>query len=65
LGADPALVAVKRLPERMTLVKRPTLTRMRSILGIEPRVSFDDGIRRVCERTLDRLRKGENAKLFE
>lgn len=65
LGADRSLVAVKRLPERMTLIKRPMLERMRTVLGIEPKIGFDAGVARVCERTLDRLRKGENAKLFD
>jgi nucleoside-diphosphate-sugar epimerase len=63
--ADPALVAIKRLPERMTLVKRPTLERMRTVLGVAPSVSFEDGVARVCDCTLDRLRKGESAKLFD
>jgi hypothetical protein len=32
----------------MTLVKRPTLERQRTLLGIEPLVSLAEGVRRVC-----------------
>jgi hypothetical protein len=32
----------------MTLVKRPMLERQRNLLGFEPRVSLEDGVRRVC-----------------
>ena len=48
LGADPSLVTVQELPPRMTLVKRPTLERQRTLLGVEPAVSLADGVRRVC-----------------
>jgi nucleoside-diphosphate-sugar epimerase len=65
LNANPALVVTRELPERMTLVKRPTLSRMRDILGITPRISLIEGVERVCARTLDRIAKGENARLFE
>ncbi len=59
LGADPALVETVELPPRMTLVKRPTLARQRDLLGIEPRVGLDEGIRRVCARVRERLAAGE------
>ena len=38
----------------MTLVKRPTLDRQRSLLGFEPEISLAEGVRRVCayQRTL-------------
>ena len=32
----------------MTLVKRPTLERQRTILRVEPRVSLAEGVRWVC-----------------
>lgn len=48
LGAPQELISVKRLPERMTLVKRPTLERMRTILGIVPEVDLEIGVDRVC-----------------
>jgi nucleoside-diphosphate-sugar epimerase len=48
LGADPALVRSVSLPAQMTLVKHPTLERQRNLLGFEPRVSLEEGVRRVC-----------------
>jgi len=43
----------------MTAVKRPVLTRMKDLLGVEPRVSLDEGIRRVCTRVRERMAAGE------
>lgn len=57
VGASPDLITVKRLPERMTLVKRPTLERMRA-LGVVPQVSLAEGVRRVVARVKERLRQG-------
>jgi nucleoside-diphosphate-sugar epimerase len=48
LGADPALIRSVSLPAQMTLVKHPTLERQRNLLGFEPRVSLEEGVRRVC-----------------
>lgn len=59
LGASRDLIRVTDLPERMTLIKRPTLDRMRDLLGIVPTVALDDGVRRVCARVQERLRGGE------
>ena len=59
LGAAPELVRVNELPDRMTLVKRPTLDRMRDLLGVAPTVALDEGVRRVCARVQERLRSGE------
>ena len=56
LGASKALVQIRDLPERMTLVKRPSLTRMHDLLGIVPTVSLNDGVRLVCRRVQERLR---------
>lgn len=55
VGADPALVRVTALPAQMTLVKRPTLQRQRDLLNFEPRIGLAEGVRRVCERQLQRL----------
>ena len=33
---------------QMTLIKRPTLERQRSLLGFEPRVAVAEGVRRMC-----------------
>jgi nucleoside-diphosphate-sugar epimerase len=59
LGAAPELVRVRDLPERMTLVKRPSLDRMRERLGVVPRISLREGVRRVCRRVQERLAAGE------
>jgi nucleoside-diphosphate-sugar epimerase len=59
LGAPRELVTIKDLPARMTLVKRPVLTRQRDLLGITPAVSLDEGVRRVCDRVRERLARGE------
>lgn len=56
LGASKTLVQIHDLPERMTLIKRPSLTRMRDLLGVVPTVSLDDGVRLVCRRVQERLR---------
>jgi nucleoside-diphosphate-sugar epimerase len=59
LGASPDLVQVRDLPGRMTLVKRPTLERQRRILGLEPQVSLEEGVRRVCRRVRERWQAGD------
>jgi nucleoside-diphosphate-sugar epimerase len=59
LDAPRALVRVTEQPSRMTLVKRPSLERQRTLLGIEPAVSLDAGIRLVCRRVRERLALGE------
>jgi hypothetical protein len=48
LGAEHGLINTTSLPGQMTLVKRPTLDKMRNLLGVEPLVSLDEGVRRVC-----------------
>ena len=59
IDAPADLVRVRDLPERMTLVKRPTLTRMQQTLGITPSVSLRDGVALVCGRVRERLQTGE------
>jgi nucleoside-diphosphate-sugar epimerase len=49
LDADPTLIHVVELPARMTLIKRPSLHRQRTLLGIEPEISLAEGVRRVCQ----------------
>src|SRR5439155_1730041 len=49
LGAPEELLRLVDLPPQMTLVKNPSLERQRTILGVEPEVSLEDGVRRVCE----------------
>jgi nucleoside-diphosphate-sugar epimerase len=59
IGAPAQLVRETDVPARMTAIKRPVLTRMSRLLGVEPRVSLDEGIRRVCVRVRERLAAGE------
>jgi len=53
------LVVEREIRERMTLVKRPNLERQRVLLGIEPAVSLEEGVDRVCRRVRERLAAGE------
>lgn len=55
LDAPRELVTLTPLPERMTLAKRPSLERQRRILGVEPEVSLEEGVRRVCTEIRRRL----------
>jgi nucleoside-diphosphate-sugar epimerase len=48
LNASPELVVSTELPPKMTLIKRPTLDRQRSLLGFEPVIGIAEGVRRVC-----------------
>jgi nucleoside-diphosphate-sugar epimerase len=50
LNASPELVVTTDLPDKMTLIKRPTLDRQRTLLAFEPSVSLAEGIRRLCIR---------------
>jgi nucleoside-diphosphate-sugar epimerase len=54
LGAAAGLIKTVSLPPQMTLVKRPILERQRTLLGFQPSVSIEEGVRRVCayQRTL-------------
>lgn len=49
-SAPESLLNLIDLPGRMTLIKRPSLEKQRSLLGITPAISLDEGIRRVCDR---------------
>ena len=48
LNASPELVVTTELPPKMTLIKRPTLDRQRTLLDFEPAISLAEGIRRLC-----------------
>ena len=54
-GVSKELIQVIDLPPRMTLAKRPTLDRQEKLLGVVPKVSLEEGVERVCARTLQRL----------
>jgi nucleoside-diphosphate-sugar epimerase len=55
LDAAPSLITLNDLPARMTAAKRPSLTRMRDLLGVTPKVSLDEGLDRVVARVRARL----------
>lgn len=57
LGANPNLIQEVDLPGRMTLKKRPTLTRMNNLLGGPPQVTFEEGVERVCQVIKSRIQK--------
>ncbi len=56
LGMPAELIRTIDFPRRMTAVKRPTLERQQRILGVEPKVSLEEGVRRVCENIRKRMR---------
>ncbi|MEM8794783.1 MAG: NAD(P)-dependent oxidoreductase [Pseudomonadota bacterium] len=55
LGAPHDLITNEKIPTQMTLSKNPTLDRMRDLLGIEPAVSLEEGVERVCNVIRTRL----------
>jgi len=59
LKAPKELIKYVDIPSRMTLVKRPTLDRQRILLGVEPKVSLEEGVKRVCRRVPERIAFGE------
>jgi nucleoside-diphosphate-sugar epimerase len=48
LKAAPELVVTTDLPPQMTLIKRPTLDRQRTLLQFEPVIGIVEGVRRLC-----------------
>lgn len=57
LGADPKLVKKVSFPDQMTAVKKPDLTRQKSLLGVDPIVDLETGVSRVCGKISERLRQ--------
>lgn len=55
LGASPSLVTYTDIPSQMTLVKNPTFKKQREVLGVVPKVSLEDGVKRVCGSVRRRL----------
>lgn len=55
LDVSPDLIHLKDLPDRMTLVKKPILTRQEKVLGITPQVSLKEGVQRVCQGIQQRI----------
>jgi len=58
LDAASSLITLRDLPARMTAAKRPSLSRMRDLLGVTPAVSLDQGLDRVAARVRARLAQG-------
>ena len=48
LGADRSLIRTVSVPAQITLVKRPSLERQRLLLGFEPLIDLEEGVRMVC-----------------
>jgi nucleoside-diphosphate-sugar epimerase len=61
LDAPEALVRHHDLPPRMTAVKRPALERQTRLLGVEARISLEEGVRRVCAAARERLARDPRA----
>jgi nucleoside-diphosphate-sugar epimerase len=55
LGAPKSLIIEKELPPRMTSAKRPILKRQTEDLGIECKVSLEEGVDRLVARVQERL----------
>jgi nucleoside-diphosphate-sugar epimerase len=55
LDAPSELITYKDLPPRMTLLKNPLLIRQKELLGIQPKVSLSEGVKRVCQKVKERL----------
>lgn len=60
LNADADLIHYVDLPSRMTLVKRPTLKKQKELLGIETRITIEEGVKRVCEMIVRREKIKKN-----
>jgi len=58
LGASESLITYIDIPGRMTLAKNPNLSRQREILGIEPKVQLEDGVKLICDRMRELVRLG-------
>ena len=58
LRVDPSLITVTQLPPQMTLVKRPTLERQRTLLDFQPAIPLSEGVRRVCAYQVAGLSQG-------
>lgn len=43
-------IIIKKLPKRMTLLKRPSLVKQFKLLNYKPKISIKKGIEMVCER---------------
>ena len=59
LNAPEELLRTIELPERMTLIKRPVLTRQTELLKVIPEISLQRGVQLVCSRIQQRIRMGE------
>jgi nucleoside-diphosphate-sugar epimerase len=55
LDAPSELLRLVEQPSLMTLEKRPSLERQRDVLGVEPRVSLEEGVELVCTEVGRRL----------
>jgi dTDP-glucose 4,6-dehydratase/UDP-glucuronate decarboxylase len=54
-NADRALITYNELPEKMTLVKLPVLERQKELLGIIPKVTLEEIVKRICSKMKERF----------
>lgn len=50
LNADRALINYKEIPKQMTQIKNPSLLNQSRLLQIEPMITLEEGVKRVCQR---------------
>ncbi|MEM7359277.1 MAG: NAD(P)-dependent oxidoreductase [Pseudomonadota bacterium] len=58
LGASESLINYVDIPGRMTLEKNPNLTRQKEMLGVEPKVKLEEGVKLICDRMRELVRLG-------
>jgi len=56
LNAEASLIKYIQLPEQMTLIKNPTLLKQSQILRVDPEVSLEIGVEKVCKKIYQRLK---------
>jgi len=54
LNVSTNLIKIMKLPQRMTLKKRPTIDKMKQILNVTPLVGFEEGVKLVCDKIRQR-----------
>tara|TARA_B100000700_G_C14667693_1_gene679304 strand:- start:212 stop:751 length:540 start_codon:yes stop_codon:yes gene_type:complete len=55
IKASTDLIDFIDLPNKMTLVKKPNLKRQFELLGVEPIISLEEGVKKVCAKINERL----------
>lgn len=50
LNADRSLIHYSEIPSQMTQIKNPSLLNQTRLLHIQPKVTLEEGVKRVCDR---------------